>query len=326
MLQDKYGRLIIVGVFVVIGVILLLAPGLNSKNKSVENDQLNFTSMPKEVEKNGESQINEQISDSQAANRSSVQQVSLSPEEDMLDAWGMRKPSANSSLDDTSSLTPPVEQKVNDEPQNNIPPQDISPKERFEKITENISNSLEQPKAKSEKSNTSVIKVNGKCFAPPVSVKSLTKSECEDPKNNVNIKSCPADDSVEDNWAAAYKACGNHLQVPDINDLLAVARILYGEETISLNVTEQSKYKAYGKYSPIDGTCDGFKHEYLKYNPVVAAEYGFPVSPGYNIWGRLEISPKYGLGLMYNEKSVEYNSCTLRSFQPSYAMCQIPCK
>lgn len=326
MLQDKYGRLIIVGVFVVIGVILLLAPGLNSKNKSVENDQLNFTSMPKEVEKNGESQINEQISDSQAANRSSVQQVSLSPEEDMLDAWGMRKPSANSSLDDASSLTPPVEQKVNDEPQNNIPPQDMSPKERFEKITENISNSLDQPKANIEKSKTSVIKVNGKCFAPPVSVKSLTKSECEDPKNNVNIKSCPADDSVEDNWAAAYKACGNHLQVPDINDLLAVARILYGEETISLNVTEQSKYKAYGKYSPIDGTCDGFKHEYLKYNPVVAAEYGFPVSPGYNIWGRLEISPKYGLGLMYNEKSVEYNSCTLRSFQPSYAMCQIPCK
>lgn len=326
MLQDKYGRLIIVGVFVVIGVVLLLAPGLNSKNKSVENDQLNFTSMPKEVEKIGENKANEQVYGSQATNEYSAERISLTPEEDMLDAWGMRKPSIMPPQDNASDVALSNEQIIHEEPQPVIQQQELTPIVTSEKISENISNSSNQSKNGDLKSKRSVIKVNGKCFAPPITVKSMTKSECEDPKNNVDIKSCPADDSVEDNWAAAYKACGNHLQVPDINDLLAVARILYEVKTISINVTEQSKYKAYGKYSPFDGTCDGFKHEYLKYNPVIAAEYGFPVSPGYNIWGRLEISPKYGLGLMFNEKSVEYNSCTLRSFQPSYAMCQIPCK
>lgn len=324
MLQDKYGRLIIVGVFVVIGVILLLAPGLNSKNKSVENDQLNFTSMPKEVEKNGESQINEQISDSQAANRSSVQQVSLSPEEDMLDAWGMRKPSANSSLDDTSSLTPPVEQKVNDEPQNNIPPQDISPKERFEKITENISNSLEQPKAKSEKSNTSVIKVNGKCFAPPTIIKPMTKTVCDARQKNLGIKACPSDEDTQDSWGGAVVTCGGISKMPEMEDLVAIARILYEKKSVNISVSNQ--YKTFNKRNPVEGYCDSYVVKHLTYNSNLAAQYSFPGSAGFNVWANLEISPKYAVGLMFNNDSLDSVGCTQKVFQPSYAMCKVPCE
>ena len=46
MLQNNYGRLAIVSVFVIIAIILIMAPGMQSNKRG--EDQLNFTSMPKE--------------------------------------------------------------------------------------------------------------------------------------------------------------------------------------------------------------------------------------------------------------------------------------
>ena len=86
MLQNNYGRLAIVSVFVIIAIILIMAPGMQSNKRGEE--QLNFTSMPKE----NVSQQQSMPEETSIAHTPSAAESVLSPEEQMLDAWGMTKP------------------------------------------------------------------------------------------------------------------------------------------------------------------------------------------------------------------------------------------
>lgn len=313
MLQDKYGRLIIVGVFIVIGIVLLIAPGMNSKNKALESEQLNFTSMP---------QADSSVAQPEPVNENAATQtpvVKYSPEiageEGMLDAWGMR-PSPKNHEDFNNN-------------------QNQSPKEQADNIVKQIAeeHSTQQALQPSEvqkpqppKPNTNLIKVNGRCFAKPKVELGMTKDECNSIGTTLGIQACGNDSDRKDGWAGAVRACGGVEKMPSLDDLLAISRILYNSDNISVKTSDRSKYRAYGNYTPEDiEVCDTFQFKNLLYKKEVAEKIGFPTASGYQIWGKAEINPKYALSLFLGESFVTYNGCSHKAAETYYALCEVPC-
>lgn len=316
MLQDKYGRLLIVGAFIVISIILIMAPGMNS-NKADE-EQLNFTSMPKEnVSKSQDNTDRQVISEDNNASKS--EKSFASPEEQMLDAWGMNnQPQAE-------SVAPPATEPI--KPDNNELPkaeslQSALPPEPA-KVTEAASSSAPAPAIK--KSKYKQIHVNGKCFAPPVKALPMLTTECSAATYTLGVKSCPKGEE-KDGWAGAVRNCGGINNMPDMDDLLAIARVLYSTESIEIPETERKKYKAYGKYDPNNYDCDSYERAGISYDEAKAQAYGYPTQPGFSVWGKTEISPKYGLNLLFDKDLINYSSCSSRFVENYFAVCKVECE
>lgn len=322
MLQDRYGRLGIVAALIVIAVILIMAPGMQSKKQTEE--QLNFTSMPKEnvsKEKTPETTVN-------TPQPVSVNEKLVSPEDQMLDAWGMGKR-------EDKALQEPLPQEELKQESNDLPAEpvhiDAKPEPKAEHI-KTVTDALRTPAGpakaiiKPAVPNAKQIKVNGKCFAPPLIAAPMVKSECNKVNNSYGINACPKADDGLDGWAGAVKVCGGVDKMPDMDDLLAIAAELYSRSTIKIEESARSNYKAYGKFSPNAIDCDKFEMRGFSYDAAIAKEYGYPEQAGFSVWGKTEINPKYGLGLTYNSSSVQYSACTDRSAQTYYSVCQVDCQ
>lgn len=306
MLQDRYGRLIIVGIFVLIGIVMIIAPGINSKNGVQENDQLNFTNIAEKKDiQNTQDKSPENVNLSPDMPFENISPASL--EEQMLDAWGLRK-SSNVSFENEK-------QDINEIVVN---PQDDIKKNEVINSEKSFDQSLQQKK--------NIIKVNGKCFAPPKINSSMLKSECENTGNTYGIQGCMEDSAKQDGWAGAVRACGGVEKMPDMDDLLAISRILYGSEILKIDEQDRVHYNAYNVYSAENRECDSFEFRNLSYNSKLAEELGFRELSGYEIWGKTEISPKYGLSLYYGETFVKYTSCSNKDVPTNFTLCQIPCQ
>lgn len=65
---------------------------------------------------------------------------------------------------------------------------------------------------------------DGTCFTAPMAFEALTKTECEDLKNDLNIANCYWS---RDYWAGAVKACGGVSKLPSSSQLTKLAEELY---------------------------------------------------------------------------------------------------
>lgn len=300
MLQDKYGRLAIVAVFIIIAVILIMAPGMNS-NKS-NNEQLNFTSMPKEnVSKQHDSIQTSDLNNN--ANQESEKSFS-SPEDQMLDSWGMNTAEEN------------TQKELEGAPSHKL----MVPEQLEEEIKPSISEP-EPPK----KPKFKPIKVNGKCFAPPVKASHLLSSECDILNSKIGIKACPAE-NVNDSWAGAVRTCGGVDNMPDMDDLLAIARELYSTSSIAIPEVERNKYRAYGEFTEREIQCDNYEVPGVNYKVPIAKDYGYPNQPGFSVWGKTEINPTNALSLNFGRDTVKYTSCSARTNTDYYTICRIECE
>lgn len=317
MLQDKYGRLLIVGAFIVISVILIMAPGMHS-NKADE-EQLNFTSMPKD----NISKSHDMDETSALPNSSETQSTDnsfSSPEAQMLDAWGMNKPAKTVSeeIPDSTSYSESANNQMsnlNETPVNVAPEQEVA--------TEAVK-APETPAAP-KKSKYKQIHVNGKCFAPPTKALPMLATECKAATYTLGVRSCPTADE-KDGWAGAVRTCGGIDNMPDLDDLLAIAKILYSTESIEIPEKERGKYKAYGKYNPDNVDCDSYERAGISYQESKAQAYGYPLQPGFSVWGKTEISQKYGLNLLFEKDLVNYSSCSSRFVDNYFAVCKVECE
>lgn len=300
MLQDKYGRLAIVAVFIVVAVILIMAPGMSS-NKSNEA-QLNFTSMPKDnVSKQNRNIDN---SDLNANNSSDENEKTFAtPEDQMLDSWGM------------STKSDDVPKEVSKAPSNEL----LIAEQQEVNITP--ANEPEVPK----KPKFKPIKVNGKCFAAPIQSLYLLNTECLAANYRMGVKACPAD-NVKDGWAGAVRTCGGINNMPDMDDLLAIARELYTTSSIRIPETERNNYKAYSQFTETDIQCDNYEMTGVNYKESVAKEYGYPEQAGFSVWGKTEINPNYGLSLNFEKNTVKYTSCSPRTNTDYYTICRVECE
>ena len=78
-------------------------------------------------------------------------------------------------------------------------------------------------------------KVDGTCFSAPFLTGGLSKTECEELKNDLSIKECNA--GRTDYWAGAVKACGGMDKMPTPEDLRALAEKLYSTSISSEKTT-----------------------------------------------------------------------------------------
>lgn len=316
MLQDKYGRLLIVGAFIVISVILIMAPGMNS-NKADE-EQLNFTSMPKEnVSKSQDNMDRQVIPEDNSASKS--EKSFASPEEQMLDAWGMNnQPQAE-------SVAPPATEPIKTDNaelpkaeslQSALPPEPAN-------VTEAASSSAPAPAVK--KSKYKQIHVNGKCFAPPVKALPMLTTECSAATYTLGIKSCPKGEE-KDGWAGAVRNCGGINNMPDMDDLLAIAKILYSNDAINISDAERKQHKAYSPYTAGNIDCDSYERAGITYQESKAQAYGYPLQAGFSVWGKAEINPQYALNLFFDKTLINYSSCSSRFVEDYYAVCKVECE
>ena len=328
MMQDRYGRLIIVSVFVIIAVVLLMAPGMHSDKDKTKEKEMNFTSMPKDS-KAKQRKTEAAKPDIEArpiqtdTYKSNSNEKFVSPEEQMLDAWGMSKSTKKATETAETQPQRQLQPEVRRETRESVVDRDRTEAADRQALAEAVNTAAPLP----DTTNTKLkqIKVNGKCFSAPKAVKPMSKSECDKVGYQFRLHSCPKQDSEYDGWAGAVKECGGIYYMPDMDDLLGIARILYSNSTINITQSERSKYKAYGDFQDTVTQCDDYEVNNLKYNASVAKEYGFPSNGGFLLWGKTEISPEYALGLSFKDTQINYNACTPKSSVKFYAICKVDC-
>jgi len=325
MLDDKYGRLIVLAAFSIVLICLLAMPGMNTP-RPVRNNQLNtdvkhiekeeqpvFTQQQKEefTEK-----VQQEIANlSQQIEQENIRQIrqeetSISREEQMLNDWGLNE----------SSL-PQVEPEPQPQPE-----AEVKPVDKYEPVVQDLTAPQPvQPEKPKRIPNSKILSVNGKCFSAIALPKTISKEECNSTARIYSVKSCSANIS-RDAWAGAVIACGGTKNMPSLEDLYAIARLVYDSNYVNLLSSHYSKYASLGKYNPQDQPCEKFFYDRITYKSDIAAEYGLSETPGYTIWAGHEISPSYAQALTFNLKSVNYNSCHSRSNTQTYAMCQVKCK
>lgn len=317
MLQNNYGRLAIVSVFVIIAIILIMAPGMQSNKRGEE--QLNFTSMPKE----NVSQPQSMSDETTTAHTSSAAGSVVSPEDQMLDAWGMNKTKNKEEKVLTEEVQNEETTNVQEQPEV-IPEPEV--KKEPEVVSDSTSGEAEVVIPKTYSYKFKPIKVNGKCFVSPEPVVFMPKAECEAGKLRFGIKNCAQNEDDKDMWAGAVRQCGGVNKMPDVEDLAAIARILYSKPSINIPESTKSLYSASNKKSKSDRIdCGNISFSGLTYDSSVAKEYGYPEKGGYSIWGKYELGRWYGLSLLFEDTAVKHDICTTRNFENSYAVCQVEC-
>lgn len=318
MLDEKYGRLIVIAAFSAVLVGLLAIPGIN-KPKVVKNNQLNTDvkisreNEPIVVTQEQKEEFNKKIEkeistlskriEQESLNQTANQEVMTTREEQILNDWGMNDTSEHKVITKTEPVQP------------NRPVFEVSkPQEEpvQQQKTERIPNSK-------------ILKVNGKCFSAIALPKTMSKEECDSTARIYSVKTC-SEQVGRDAWAGAVTACRGPKNMPTIEDLFAIARLIYDNDFISLTSSHYSKYPTLENFSKEDPSCDKFYFDRVTYKSDIAAEYGLPETPGYALWAGREISPLYAQALTYNEKTVNYNSCYSRSDTSTYAMCVVQCK
>lgn len=329
MLQNNYGRLAIVSVFVIIAIILMMAPGMHTKPSN--EDQLNFTSMPKDrpVQKNlAEPAGSNTVTTKQEAS-SQVNERLVSPEDQLLDSWGMRKVenSENQSVTDPET----VSESENRSRQIRIPPaEEVKPKVDLEEVKpqavpEQKQESSAESSKKNEVKNEPSIKIGSKCFTYPQKATPLGKEDCEASKEILGINSCPAE-GVTDQWAGAVKLCGTVNAMPTMDDLFELAGLVYRGSVFKLPDNIKKNYKAYGTYDPTSTASDNLNFKDVIYLPEKAKGFGLPETPGYSVWGKVEMNTSDALALTFAEGVVKYTSVTPRTSENFYTICRVPCK
>lgn len=326
MFQNHYGRLAIVAVFVIIGIILLMAPGMQTKPSN--EDQLNFTSMPKEravqVDSDKHSENNE-ISKLEPS--SSVNERVISPEEQLLNSWGMGNSETKQS-ERSEEVSLEAENRSN---QIRIaPPEEVKPKVELEEVKPQLDSQPKQESTienskKSDAKSEPVIKIGSKCFTYPKRAVALGKDECDKYKEILGINSCPSEGAA-DQWAGAVKLCGTVNAMPTMDDLFELAGNVYRGSEFKLPDNIKKNYKAYGTYSPTSGSSDNLRFRDLIYQAEKAKNLGLPSVPGYSVWGKTEISPFEALALSFAEDVVKYTSATPRTSENFYTICRVPCE
>lgn len=320
MLQNNYGRLAIISVFIIVVIILMLAPGMNSSKK--EEKEMNFTSMPKDsISKNTEAAAPETIVEQTPVQQAPAKKERLiSPEEQMLNAWGMNKQEENETAESEEAPVQesfiPAEQ-VNTQSRNNLSPVEIP-----ESALDNI---LEQPKADS-KPKKKIIKVGSKCFSAPEKTVFMLKHECDTTGIRFGIHSCPAA-GVKDEWAGAVRTCGGVDRLPDMDDLLALGRMLYSNTNIYIAEKDRHLFRAYRKYSQtVANVSDNMNFNDLSYKPSAAVSMNLPPTADFTIWGRTEINPEHALAVTFKMNAMTYQSDTPKTSENFYTMCQVECE
>lgn len=327
MLQDKYGRLAMIGAIVVIVVILIIAPGMNSKKKPKTNNQLNI---PNKVAESVEADVSDnQVKPSEPVPiPRPVEQRTVSAEDRLLDSWGLNQKTEEKRDVDTSdndavksiakpdNMTPSAEPLNSDKPVPNIHEQ-------------NLNNGLEGlPKPDIGRLNKDVISVNGKCYARPVQAPSITQSECVDTASNLGIRGCIADPSGSDYWGGAVKACGGVSKLPDMDDLVALSKLLYNTQKVDIPSASKANFAPYGSYKSDDSEQRGgynFSFKDVSYDTAKAQELGFPNSPDYEIWGKAELSPSNASSVSLKPEGLFYKGRTDKKTANGFVMCSVPC-
>lgn len=322
MLDEKYGRLIVIGAFSAVLIGLLSIPGLHTP-KQKKNDQLNtnvtitrddepiVTQQQKEEFnqrlEQGISDLSRQI-EQQTVTQPVREETTISREEQMLNDWGMNSGTAPQNVQQNETST---ETELSHHPEPVV--QDVRPPQPS------------QPEKPKRIPNSKTLKVNGKCYSSIAVPKTMSKADCDSTARVYGVKSCPAR-LGRDAWAGAATACGGVSKMPDLPDLFAIARLVYDREYITLSGKHYTTYASLGKFSEQDGPCEKFSFDRITYKPDIAAEYGLPETTGYTLWSGHEISPSYAFALTFNDRTVDYNSCRSKADTTIYALCEIPCK
>ncbi len=330
MLQNNYGRLAIVTVFIIVAIILIMAPGMQTKPSN--DDQLNFTSMPKDSKSKEVTEKPVQDVNKNTQSPVSTTETLISPEQQMLNDWGMQKTSSQTDTNRDSQEDELSPEDVKRQQQIRITPLQVEPENKAiqpqvpEKPLEQAAsqeNTSEQDKAAAAPAN--IIKVGDKCYTFPKQASSMDKAECDTSKEALGINACPAE-GQQDAWAGAVKACGTVNAMPTMDDLFELAGVVYRGNSFTIPDRIKQNYKAYGTYSPTSGSSDNLRFRDLVYQPEKAKSLGLPSAPGYSVWGKVEISPIEALALSFEDGVVTYTSATLKTSQNFYTICRVPCK
>lgn len=316
MLQNNYGRLAIVSVFVIIAIILIMAPGMQSNKRGEE--QLNFTSMPKE----NVSQAQSMSEETSSANTPSAVESVLSPEDQMLDAWGMNKPKSKEKNVLTEEVQNEETPTIQEQPE---VAQDVEDTKETKVVSGSASGEAEVVIPKTYSYKFKPIKVNGKCFVAPEPVVFMPKAECDAAKLRFGIKRCAQNEDDKDMWAGAVRQCGGVNKMPDVEDLAAIARLLYSKPSINISESTKNIYSASNKTFNDRIDCGSTSFSGLAYDNSIAKEYGYPENGGYSIWGKYELGTWYGLSFLFEDTKVRHDICTTRNSENSYAVCQVEC-
>ena len=172
-----------------------------------------------------------------------------------------------------------------------------------------------------------ILRVGEKCFAAPKKTVFMLNTECSKVATLFGLHACPLKD-VKDEWAGAVRTCGGIGRMPTMDDLLALARVLYSSNSIAISEKDKVQIKAYGKFSEKPSGTDNMSFNDLIYVPDIAQKLYMPEASeeGFSIWGNTEISPEYALAVTYGKNAVKYNSATLRTSENFYTMCQVSCE
>ena len=134
------------------------------------------------------------------------------------------------------------------------------------------------------------------CFTAPFYPEPITKAECEQLKADLGIKYCSYDN---DYWAGAVKACGGVSKMPSQNQMVDLAKEIYGAASIGL-----------------DGTTYN-----LNWNKDKLDEMGFDTSSNnFAVWDSWESGSTYGSVRDFQQTTTSRFS-TDREFNIIQAIC-----
>ena len=134
------------------------------------------------------------------------------------------------------------------------------------------------------------------CFTAPFYPEPITKAECEQLKADLGIKYCSYDN---DYWAGAVKACGGVSKMPSQNQMVDLAKEIYGAASIGL-----------------DGTTYN-----LNWNKDKLDEMGFDTSSNnFAVWDSWESGSTYGSVRDFQQTTTSRFS-TDRKFSIIQAIC-----
>ncbi len=325
MLQDRYGRLTIIVAFVIIGVILMMAPGMNSDKVSSNSHNSAVTTQESSTAStnNGSATANSGMNNYEASSSTEGSSTLVSPERQMLDSWGMSESVTQSEPE--AEASPEVSVPVA------APDYETETRENITKTEVEGTSSLESHTSSAEEAAPAepkkILRVGEKCFAAPKKTVFMLNTECSKVATLFGLHACPLKD-VKDEWAGAVRTCGGIGRMPTMDDLLALARVLYSSNSIAISEKDKVQIKAYGKFSEKPSGTDNMSFNDLIYVPDIAQKLYMPEASeeGFSIWGNTEISPEYALAVTYGKNAVKYNSATLRTSENFYTMCQVSCE
>lgn len=322
MLQDRYGRLSIIVAFVIIAVILMIAPGMNS-DKVSSNTQKSAVQNQENTANSGYSSENPDMNNFDTPAQDEVSSNLVTPEKQMLDSWGMGGSETSNETETETSSDSNMSETASE----------YGSADNHEIVTE----TQEETSSYAEQSSTpeeaapaaprKIVRIGEKCFAPPKKPVFMLDTECSKVATLFGLHACPLKD-VKDEWAGAVRTCGGIGKMPTMDDLLALARILYSSSNIAISEKDKHQFRAYRKFSEKSSGSDNMSFNDLIYLPDVAQKLYMPeaAEEGFSIWGNTEISPEHALAVTYGKKSVTYDSNTLRTSENFYTMCQVQCE